>query len=145
MEISTAYYKGNQFSPDGITVYFSYGSSSGHQSPKYTNNSARYTFSDIIGENELMTETVKRGKIASLTDRNMLIQGESGVGKDVFAQAIHNCSSRSQKPFVAINCAAFSKSLLPANCLAMKAEHSPEQSARLCRKFEVAKPRDTVS
>lgn len=112
VEISTAYYKGNQFHPDGITVYFSYGSSSGRQPPKYTHNTAKFTFSDIIGENELMTETVKRGKIASLTDSNMLIQGERGVGKDVFAQAIHNCSSRSQKPYVAINCAAFSKELI---------------------------------
>ena len=57
-------------------------------------------------------ETIKRSKIAALSDSNILIQGESGVGKDVFAQAIHNASKRSHKPFVAINCAAFSKELI---------------------------------
>jgi transcriptional regulator of acetoin/glycerol metabolism len=112
VEISTAYYKGNQFHPDGITVFFSCGSNQIRQAPKYTDNNAKFTFNDIIGENEIMTETIKRGKIAALTDSNILIQGESGVGKDVFAQAIHNCSNRSQKPFVAINCAAFSKELI---------------------------------
>lgn len=112
VEISTAYYKGNQFHPDGITIFFSYGSNPSHQSPKYTYNNAKFTFTDIIGENEIMTETIKRSKIAALTDSNILIQGESGVGKDVFAQAMHNSSNRSQKPFVAINCAAFSKELI---------------------------------
>lgn len=112
VEITTAFYKGNQFHPDGITVFFSYGSNQLKQSPKYSDNYAKFTFNDIIGENELLTETVKRSKIASLTDSNILIQGESGVGKDVFAQAIHNSSNRSQKPFVAINCAAFSKELI---------------------------------
>lgn len=112
VEMTTAFYKGNQFHPDGITVYFSYDTNHSVKAPKYADNNARFTFSDIIGENGLMVDTIKRSKIASLTDSNVLIQGESGVGKDVFAQAIHNGSSRSQKPFVAINCAAFSKELI---------------------------------
>ena len=110
--ISTSTYKENQFHPDGFTVSFAINTKAGKLAPKYADNNARYTFSDIIGENELMLETVKRSRIAALSDSNILIQGESGVGKDVFAQAIHNSSKRSHKPFVAINCASFSKELI---------------------------------
>lgn len=110
--ISTSTYKENQFHPDGFTISFSINTKASKLAPRYTDNNARYTFNDIIGENEYMMETIKRSKIAALSDSNILIQGESGVGKDVFAQAIHNASKRSHKPFVAINCAAFSKELI---------------------------------
>ncbi len=112
VNMSTATYKQNKFHPDGITISLSPNSRANKLSSKFTDNNARYTFSDIIGENALMLETIKRSKIAALSDSNILIQGESGVGKDVFAQAIHNASKRSHKPFVAINCAAFSKELI---------------------------------
>ena len=112
VNMSTATYKQNKFHPDGITISFSTNSRANKMTSKFTDSNARYTFSDIIGENELMLETVKRSQIAALSDSNILIQGESGVGKDVFAQAIHNSSKRSHKPFVAINCAAFSKELI---------------------------------
>ncbi|MEA4894391.1 MAG: sigma 54-interacting transcriptional regulator [Oscillospiraceae bacterium] len=112
VNMSTATYKQNKFHPDGITISFSSNGRANKMSSKFTDNNARYTFNDIIGENDLMLETIKRSKIASQSDSNILIQGESGVGKDVFAQAIHNSSKRSHKPFVAINCAAFSKELI---------------------------------
>ena len=112
VNMSTATYKRNKFHPDGITISFSSNGRANKMTSKFTDNNARYTFNDIIGENELMLETVKRSQIAALSDSNILIQGESGVGKDVFAQAIHNSSKRSHKPFVAINCAAFSKELI---------------------------------
>lgn len=112
VNMSTATYKRNKFHPDGITISFSSNGRANKMTSKFTENNAHYTFNDIIGENELMLETVKRSRIAALSDSNILIQGESGVGKDVFAQAIHNSSKRSHKPFVAINCAAFSKELI---------------------------------
>ena len=112
VNMTTATYKQNKFHPDGITIFFSSNGRVNKLSSRNSNNNARYTFSDIIGENEFMLETIKRSKIAALSDSNILIQGESGVGKDVFAQAIHNSSKRSNKPFVAINCAAFSKELI---------------------------------
>ncbi|PKM72219.1 MAG: hypothetical protein CVU91_10850 [Firmicutes bacterium HGW-Firmicutes-16] len=112
VNMSLATYKQNKFHPDGITISFSSNGRANKMSSKFTDNNARYTFNDIIGENDLMLETIKRSKIAALSDSNILIQGESGVGKDVFAQAIHNSSKRSHKPFVAINCAAFSKELI---------------------------------
>lgn len=112
VNMSTGIYNQNKFHPDGITISFSANNKMGRFSPKYTDNNAHYTFSDIIGESPLMLETIKRSRIAAQSDSNILIQGESGVGKDVFAQAIHNASKRSHKPFVAINCAAFSKELI---------------------------------
>lgn len=112
VNMSLATYKQNKFHPDGITISFSANGRANKMSSKFTDNNARYTFNDIIGENDLMLETIKRSKIAAQNDSNILIQGESGVGKDVFAQAIHNSSKRSHKPFVAINCAAFSKELI---------------------------------
>lgn len=112
VEITTATYKKNKFHPEGYTIFFSPNTGPGKAAPKAADNNARYFFGDIIGENEQILETVKRARIAALSDSNILIQGESGVGKDVFAQAIHNASNRSYKPFVAINCAAFSKELI---------------------------------
>ncbi|MEG0777735.1 MAG: sigma 54-interacting transcriptional regulator [Oscillospiraceae bacterium] len=112
VNMTTNTYKQNKFHPDGITISFSASGKANRIAPKYTDNNARYTFNDIIGENENMLETIKRSKIAAQSDSNILIQGESGVGKDVFAQAIHNASRRSHKPFVAINCASFSKELI---------------------------------
>ncbi|MGI5985148.1 MAG: sigma 54-interacting transcriptional regulator [Clostridiales bacterium] len=112
VNMTTATYKQNKFHPDGITISFNSNGRINRMTAKHANNNARYTFNDIIGENELMLETIKRSKIAAQSDSNILIQGESGVGKDVFAQAIHNNSKRSHKPFVAINCAAFSKELI---------------------------------
>lgn len=110
--ITTATYRKNKFHPDGYTIFFSPGKGVGKGTPKSADNNARYYFSDIIGEDEQILDTVKRSKIAAISDSNILIQGESGVGKDVFAQAIHNASGRSHRPFVAINCAAFSKELI---------------------------------
>ncbi len=110
--ITTATYKKNKFHPDGYTITFSPGQTGERGAARHADNNARFYFSDIIGQNEQILETVKRARIAALSDSNILIQGESGVGKDVFAQAIHNASNRSHKPFVAINCAAFSKELI---------------------------------
>ena len=79
---------------------------------KYAKNSAKYSFDDVIGESEPVLEMKKRAMIASQSSSNILIHGESGVGKDVLAQAIHNSSKQSRQPYVAINCAAFSKELI---------------------------------
>ena len=112
VNMTTATYKQNKFHPDGITIQFSSNERANKLTSKFTDNNAKYTFNDVIGENELMLETIKRSKIAAQSDSNIIITGESGVGKDVFAQAIHNNSKRSHKPFVAINCASFSKELI---------------------------------
>lgn len=76
------------------------------------NNNAVKSFDDVIGRSAALRSTVQRAKLLSSTDSNIMIFGESGVGKDVFAQAIHNNSKRRHKPFIAINCGALPRDLI---------------------------------
>ena len=73
---------------------------------------ARYNFKDMIYADESMDIVIKRAKMIGKRDSSVVIYGESGTGKELMAQSIHNISNRSQAPFVAINCAALSESLL---------------------------------
>lgn len=73
---------------------------------------ARFTFDDIIGRSGEITDAIETAKDFAATNFSILILGETGTGKEVFAQSIHNASKRCRGPFVAINCAA-----LPAHIL----------------------------
>lgn len=73
---------------------------------------AKYNFMDILGESNAIKNTIEIAKSYAESDSTILIQGETGTGKELFAQSIHNNSPRKDGPFVAINCAALSKSLL---------------------------------
>lgn len=73
---------------------------------------AKYTFDDILGESEIIKKYKKIARRMADSDSSILITGESGTGKELFAQAIHNSSSRKNYPFVAVNCAAITESLL---------------------------------
>lgn len=73
---------------------------------------AEKTFDDIIGESPQIEEVKTLAKRYSVTDSTILITGETGTGKELFAQSIHNSSKRNNGPFVAINCASFPKSML---------------------------------
>ncbi len=73
---------------------------------------ARYTFKDIQGCSEAIQETIRIAKEYAKVDATVLIEGETGTGKEVIAQSIHNESERRDKPFVAVNCAALPESLL---------------------------------
>jgi transcriptional regulator of acetoin/glycerol metabolism len=75
-------------------------------------NRAQTFFSDIIGQNKTFLECIEVAVKAAKTSSNVLLIGESGTGKDLFAQAIHNSSSRASEPYVAINCAAIPRDLL---------------------------------
>lgn len=79
---------------------------------KKIGNNARFTFADIVGESTVFKKTVSMAKKIAAGSANVLITGESGVGKDIFAQAIHNASSRANNPFIAINCAAIPRDLI---------------------------------
>ncbi|MEN6327615.1 MAG: sigma 54-interacting transcriptional regulator, partial [Syntrophomonas sp.] len=74
--------------------------------------SATKTFDDLIGSDTSFKQTIKLAKAAASGDANVLILGESGTGKDMLAQAIHNASPFSDGPFVAINCAAIPHELI---------------------------------
>lgn len=73
---------------------------------------ARYCFDGLIGQSPAFLRAVQTARRYAQTDLGILIVGESGVGKELFAQAMHNESVRAHRPFVAVNCAAFPESLL---------------------------------
>jgi two-component system, NtrC family, response regulator len=80
----------------------------------------RYGFENIIGSSKAISETIRLAKKVAPADSTVLLEGETGVGKELFAQAIHYSSPRSGKPFVAINCSAFPKDLLESEMFGHK-------------------------
>ncbi len=85
-------------------------SSSAMQQQK--SNGTRYSFADIVGNNAELLRSVNTAREAADSKSPILLIGETGTGKELFAQAIHNSSRRSGKPYVAINCAAIPENLL---------------------------------
>ena len=77
-----------------------------------TGHVASLCFDDIIGTSDQLKTSVSLARDFALTDSAILILGETGTGKEVFAQSIHNGSDRSQGPFVALNCAALPEQIL---------------------------------
>ncbi len=73
---------------------------------------ARYSFEDIIGESPSIQKTIQNAKRMAKSDASILIEGETGTGKELIAQAVHKYSKRAQYPFVAVNFGA-----LPINIL----------------------------
>ena len=73
---------------------------------------SRFGFQNIIGNSHTLRNAIDLARKVSATDATVLLLGETGVGKEVFAQAIHYSSLRAQKPIVSLNCSAFSKDLL---------------------------------
>ncbi|MEN6414528.1 MAG: sigma 54-interacting transcriptional regulator [Veillonellales bacterium] len=76
---------------------------------------ARYDFNDIIERSENMQQCKNMAQYVAKSISSVLIYGETGTGKEMFAQAIHNASDRRAKPFIAINCSALPKSLIESN------------------------------
>ncbi|MHC1719336.1 MAG: sigma-54 interaction domain-containing protein [Clostridiaceae bacterium] len=75
-------------------------------------NGTRFLFSDIVGSSEKTLNTIREAETMSMLDNNILIIGDTGTGKEVYAQSIHNFSKRRTEPFIAINCAAIPETLL---------------------------------
>jgi transcriptional regulator with PAS, ATPase and Fis domain len=73
---------------------------------------AKHTFSAIVGKSRAITECLSRARKYSAYEAPILVEGETGVGKELFVQGIHNASSRRTRPFVAVNCAALPPSLV---------------------------------
>ncbi|MBX3107125.1 MAG: sigma-54-dependent Fis family transcriptional regulator [Bacteroidetes bacterium] len=80
----------------------------------------QYSFDNILGKSKPILTAIELAKKVAETDTTVLLLGETGTGKEVFAQAIHAASSRANKPFVAINCSAFSKELLESEMFGHK-------------------------
>jgi len=81
---------------------------------------AVFRFDDIIGESPALVGQIALAKIAAQQSSRVLITGETGTGKELFAQAIHNGSPRRNGPFVAVNCAAIPRELLESELFGYK-------------------------
>jgi len=81
----------------------------------------KQSFNNIIGKSEVLLSSVDSAKKVAITDATVLLTGETGTGKEVFAQAIHHASKRSKKNFIAVNCSAFGKDLLENELFGHKA------------------------
>jgi len=79
---------------------------------KFAGAKANLKFSDIHGRNEQLRRIIDEAHVISKSASNVLLLGESGTGKDILAQAIHNASPRRDGPYVAINCAAIPRDLM---------------------------------
>nr|WP_018613162.1 sigma-54 dependent transcriptional regulator [Segetibacter koreensis] len=81
----------------------------------------KYSFESIVGSSQPIRSAIELAKRVAPTEATVLLLGETGTGKEIFAQAIHNASSKVAKPFIALNCAAFSKELLESELFGHKA------------------------
>jgi len=81
----------------------------------------KLSFDSIIGNSKAIKSVIDSAKKVAVTDATVLLTGETGTGKEIFAQAIHNASNRSKYNFTAINCSAFSKELLENELFGHKA------------------------
>ena len=86
-----------------------------------TEETQSFSFDAIKGKSEGMQQAVALARKVSATDVTVLLTGETGTGKEVFAQAIHRNSLRKENAFVAVNCSAFSKDLLESEIFGHKA------------------------
>lgn len=81
----------------------------------------KHSFESIIGESPLLRQAIELSKKVAPNDTSVLLTGETGTGKEVFANAIHQASHRSKESFVAVNCSAFGKDLLASELFGHKA------------------------
>ncbi len=79
---------------------------------RMTGARARLTFANAVGESSALKEALRLARLASTSNSTVLLHGETGTGKEIFAQSIHNSSSRANGPFIAINCAAIPRELI---------------------------------
>src|ERR1051326_1653517 len=100
--------------------------------------SRRYGFPRIVGEREAIKRSVAETQRVATTDTTVLLLGESGTGKELFARAVHHLSRRSEKPFVAINCAAIPETLIESELFGHERGSFTGATERRPGKFELA-------
>ncbi len=81
----------------------------------------KYAFENIIGHSKVLTIAIDLARRVAPTDATVLLTGETGTGKEVFAQAIHHASTRHDQPFVAVNCSALGKEILESELFGHRA------------------------
>jgi two-component system response regulator HydG len=98
----------------------------------------RFGFEGVIGDSGQMRDIIERLKRIAPTNASVLIQGETGTGKELVAQAIHQNSPRKNKPFVALNCAALSENILESELFGHVKGAFTDASSDRVGKFEYA-------
>lgn len=101
-------------------------------------SSAQYTFADFIGSSVATQNVIDMAKIAAQNDTTVLIQGETGTGKEIIANAIHNASLRAGKPFISVNCSAVPHDLLESEFFGHEKGSFTGAVKRKLGKFELA-------
>ena len=97
-----------------------------------------YSFDSILGESKVLKDAVSLAQKVSGTDVPVLLTGETGTGKEVFAQAIHYSSKRARQNFVAVNCSSFSKELLESEMFGHKKGAFTDATSDRMGRFELA-------
>ena len=110
--VSSAITRDNLGNPESLILTFKDFKRINYLVNKVTGSVARYSFDKMIGNSSAFQKVKHQGLIAASTNANVLISGESGTGKDLMAQAIHQASSRAHMPFVPINCGALPRGLV---------------------------------
>jgi len=110
--VSSAITRDNLGNPESLILTFKNSKKINYLVNKITGSVARYSFDKMIGDSTAFQKVKHQGLIAASTNANVLITGESGTGKDLMAQAIHQASSRAHMPFVPINCGALPRGLV---------------------------------
>jgi two-component system response regulator HydG len=98
----------------------------------------KFGFEGVVGSSPQMLGLIERLKRIAPTDATVLIQGETGTGKELVAQAIHQNSPRKNKPFVALNCAALSENILESELFGHVRGAFTDASSDRVGKFEYA-------
>jgi formate hydrogenlyase transcriptional activator len=95
-------------------------------------------FQDIVGRSRVLKGVLRQVEIVAPTDSTVLIQGETGTGKEIIARAIHNLSARSERPLIKLNCAAIPSGLLESELFGHEKGAFTGAVMRKAGRFEVA-------
>ena len=97
-----------------------------------------HNFEEMIGQSDALTKTKRRIEQVAATDATVLVLGETGVGKELIARAIHNLSQRSERPLVKVNCASLPSTLIESELFGHEKGAFTSASARRVGRFELA-------
>lgn len=121
--ITTEPYSQSKLALRGIRIFFTSMRSLSSKISKSVGNNALISFSDLTGKSPVFRTALRQAKTFAENQGNILIYGESGTGKDVFAQAIHNAGSRKKNPFIVVNCASFPREQLAGELFGYEGDH----------------------